>query len=450
MARALRVLHITPHLGGGVGRALVSLAEGDPIGPARQPIERQVLCLEPPQKTGAWQRLLELGVQVRTSAGEADLRHAAGAADLVQCEVWNHPRLFEAWHQLRGLSLRMTHWCHVSGLGFPKLPDALWHNDQPVALTAACSLRSSTQGLQTAHRSGKVHVISSAAGFEKWPALGRRAVSWHHELRLGYVGSLQLAKMHPHYVQWLVKALPEPSTPVSVEVLGDVIEPGALARQCEQHGRPGLVKALGFRSDVATAMSAWQGFLYLLNPHHYGTAEIALIEAMASGLVPIILPNACEADLVADGIHGWHVDSPAALRQTLARMAADAHERSRMGDAASDWVRHTFTTGRLTRAFASLYEQTMATSPQTWDVTPWMGTHPWQWFQATLPAGHDFEVDAPPRLPMDDAGHAHRERTKGSVHHFASCFPQDRVLRAWSQHVSQASGSPQPVDLAAA
>lgn len=449
MARSLRILHITPHLGGGVGRALVSLAESDHLQPARQRIERRVLCLEPPQKTGASQRLVALGVPVMTCTGEADLRHAAAAADLVQCEVWNHPRLFEAWHQLRGMALRMIHWCHVSGLGFPKLPEVLWHTGQPVALTAPCSLRNGTAAFQEARRSGRVHVITSAAGFEKWPAVTRRPASTH-ELRLGYVGSLQLAKMHPQYVDWLVHALPDPGASVTVEVLGDEIEPGALARQCAAHGRPALVRPMGFRPDVVNAMSTWHGFLYLLNPQHYGTAEIALIEAMASGLVPIVLPNACESDIVVHGVHGWHVDGPAALQHTLVRMMAEPQERLRMGDAASDWVRQTFTTARLAQSFAPLHEESMTGPPQTWDVAPWLGTQPWQWFQATLPENHHFPAGASPRLPCGDAAHAHKERTKGSVHHFASCFPQDHVLQAWSQHVDRAAGEPRAIDLAAA
>lgn len=436
MAAPLRVLHITPHLGGGVGRALVSVAEGDRLYPGPRPIERQVLCLEPPEKSAAALTLEQLGVRVRVDSLPDELRLAAQQADVVQCEVWNHPRLFAAWDALRGLSLRMVHWCHVSGLGFPRLPEVLWHSGHQVALTAACSLSAMSPALNTARAEGRAHVISSAAGFERWcpppgsPAEARPASTGG--LRLGYVGSLNQAKMHPDYVAWCVDALQGRADWPAVSVLGDEVQPGALARQCIAAGRPGLVRARGHVADIAQAHAGWDAFLYLLNPSHYGTAEIALIEAMASGLVPVVLPNPCEAALVTHGVTGWHVTDPASLRSTLLRMLDSPAERVAMAAAASDAVRSHHTTQRLALGLQNLYERCMDQPVRPWDPRPWMGAAPWQWFLSTVADADTYVPGHAPRLPTGHARHAHLERTKGSVHHFARVFPGDAVLQAWS------------------
>ena len=81
-----RLLHLSPHLGGGVGRALVSLAQGDRLQPSSAP-KRTVWCLEPPQKSGALAQLRALGVDVVTAHDDAALARAAAAHDLVPAAI---------------------------------------------------------------------------------------------------------------------------------------------------------------------------------------------------------------------------------------------------------------------------------------------------------------------------------------------------------------------------
>ncbi len=430
MARGWRLLHLTPHLGGGVGRALVSLAQGDALRPAQAP-RRTVLCLEPPEKGGAVRQLHALGVEVLTLQDMAELDALARQHDLLQCEVWNHPRMFAAWAQLRNTPVRMVLWCHVSGLHFPRLPQALWQQPFPVVLTAPCSLQMADAAFQSARAAGQVHVISSAAGFEHWPRLDRSTSAG--PCRLGYLGSLNPSKMHPQYVDWMASAA---WTGLSMEVLGDEVRPGALQRQCEALGRPGLLQLRGFCDDVAGALRRWDVMPYLLNPTHFGTAELALLEAMTSGVLPIVMNNPCERDLVQHGHTGWVVDSPQALDQALRQCRQAPAERQHMAQQASQWVRDTFTTERQSRAFGWVHEAALALPRQCVDWPALIGDQPWQWFQCTQPGPQAYVPGRVPLLPQGHALHAHLERTKGSVHHFAACHPQDATLQAWSKALS--------------
>jgi hypothetical protein len=427
--KAWRLLHVTPHLGGGVGRALLSLAEGDVLRPQAAP-RRTVVCLEPPEKTGVVPRLRELGVDVLSLSTPQALPSIASDHDVVQCETWNHPRMFAALASLRDTPLRMLFWCHVSGLHFPRLPPALWRQPHPVVLTAPCSLSSDEDGLKDGVARGQVHVISSAAGFERWPTPQARPA--RGPARLGYLGSLNLAKMHPRYAEWLAAAA-RPGC--SVALLGDEVQPGWWSERCAQLGRPGLMQAQGYCQDVAQALSQWDAMLYLLNPFHYGTAEIALLEAMASGVVPVVGANPCESDVVTHGETGWVAHDPAELGEILARCDDDVPLRQRMATNASDWVRETFTLQRQATAFQRLHEALLDGPRQSVDWPALLGERPWQWFASTVPEPDAFVPGRSPVLPQGDAVHAHLENTKGSVHHFARCFPNDDTLQAWSQAV---------------
>lgn len=428
--QAWSLLHITPHLGGGVGRALLSLAEGDRLWPQRAPA-RTVLCLEPPEKSEAVFRLRELGVAVRTLDTPQTLVEMARAHDVVQCETWNHPLMFAALAHLRQAPLRMVFWCHVSGLHFPRLPNALWQQPFPVVLTAPCSLSAVQASLGDGLTRGPVHVISSAAGFERWPVPVERPGAG--PARLGYLGSLNLAKMHPSYAEWLVATV-RPG--LRVELLGDEVMPGWWRTRCEQLGHPDLLTVKGFCQDVPQALKQWDVMIYLLNPFHYGTAEIALLEAMASGVVPVVGANPCESDVVSHGDTGWVVQDPAELGNVLAICDAEVSLRKRMGARASEWVRDTFTLKRQHHAFQAIHEALLDQPRQVVDWPVLVGDQPWQWFSSTLPDPNAFVPGQSPVLPRGDALHAHLERTKGSVHHFARCFPRDETLQAWSRAVS--------------
>jgi len=434
-AGAWRLLHVTPHLGGGVGQALLALAEGAALLGTRAP-RRTVLCLEAPQRTGAVDRLRERGVTVRVLSDTGMLGSLARAHDLVQFEVWNHPALFAAWHELHEVPLRMVFWCHVSGTSFPRLPPALWQQPFPVAMTAPCSLRAADAALRDAASRGQVQVISSAAGFERWPDVRRRAATPRRP-RYGYLGSLNLAKMHPDYVDWLAAAR-QPG--LSVEVLGEEVDPGSVQQRCLAWGQPGLLRVAGYCDDVRAALNRWDAMIYLLNPHHYGTAELALLEAMASGVAPIVCDNPCERDIVENGITGCVVRDARQLAATLGFAEDNPAALRQLGRHASQWVRERFTLRRQVRAFERLYGQALALPRQAIDWRALNGPQPWQWFLSTLPEGSNppFVPGQRPRLPSGHARYAHLERTKGSVRHFASHFPHDPQLACWAAALEHA------------
>lgn len=180
------------------------------------------------------------------------------------------------------------------------------------------------------------------------------------------------------------------------------------------------------------ALSQWDVMVYLLNPHHYGTAEIALLEAMASEVVPVVCDNPCETDTVRHGETGWVVRDAVELAQVLDRCRRDPQERQAVGRRAAAWVRETFTTERQALAFQEVYAALLERPRLAIDWQALIGDQPWQWFTATLPQPDCFPPGQAPVLPEGAERHAHLERTKGSVHHFARCFPTDAQLRAWS------------------
>jgi len=68
----------------------------------------------------------------------------------------------------------------------------------------------------------------------------------------GYLGSLNFAKLHPRYVDFLAAvAIPE----FSVRMIGDATNKEILERQCQQAGRRGMLE---FTVTVRTSHLNWR------------------------------------------------------------------------------------------------------------------------------------------------------------------------------------------------
>lgn len=422
-AAPVTVLHLTPHLGGGVGTALAALIA------ASKDSDRthRVIALEPLVKTSAAARIAACGAQIDVAPDTATLDAAISAADILQVEFWNHPTLLQALATRALPPLRLALWCHVSGLHWPCLPRPLLAAADQVLLTSPASRAAPEVAALPA-----VDVVCSAAGAEDLPAPPPR--NPHAPARFGYLGSLNPSKLHPQFVALLAQA---PLSDLCVRMIGDDAEAPALRAQCRAAGRPQLLQFDGYTDAPARALATLDVLVYLLNPTHYGTAENALIEAMAMGVVPIVWNNAAERAIVRDGETGLIVDSARSLAQALRRLNEDAALRARLAAAAADDARTRYTRARLAAAFERHYQRLLTLPKRPRDLRTALGRTPAAWFTAFARAPW-FAADGSVRLPQGDQRHALLERTKGSVFHFQRHFADDALLAAWAHSLHRA------------
>src|SRR5574339_439545 len=144
----MRVLHITPHLGGGMGKAHIVVSRHLP-----KSIDQTFVLLEKPIDTRAVDQLKALGRKVIISEGLDHIAKLASNADIVQIEFINHPRLLECMALTDFPLMRCAIWAHISGLFKPII--------QPKLMTETEFIFSSEASLAL----GKATVINSGFGF---------------------------------------------------------------------------------------------------------------------------------------------------------------------------------------------------------------------------------------------------------------------------------------------
>jgi glycosyltransferase involved in cell wall biosynthesis len=411
----IQVLHIAPHLGGGVGKALISLVDGS----SNCAVIHSFLLLEKPEKTRVVDQLTSRGCKIKIRPDENEARNLILQADIVQLEWWNHPATFQFLCTQDLPPMRLLVWCHQSGLFPPLIPRNLITLADRFIFTSPCSFEASYISLLPDESKEKLGVISSGVGLQK--PLPRNDVDTS-SLRASYLGTLSFSKLHPEFVQFLA-AVSRPG--FTVIMIGDEVNRQELQQQCEHHGLPRLLDFTGFISDIYQALASADIFVYLLNPAHYGTAENALLEAMSAGVVPVVLNNPCEMAIVEDGKTGLVVDSPETFARAIDWLSDHPDEWRRLSRNASRFALDTFTPEKMAKAMTSCYRQVYVKGKRNIWFKENLGSRPSEWFLACQRFGSDPVSDIEKKY-----GQYNRfDKTKGSIQHFLKYFPDDEELK---------------------
>ncbi len=401
----MRVLHITPHLGCGVGRVLSQVAAYHAAHATG--VEERFICLERAQKMQFVDAITATGAPVLFDVNTEALKAQLAWADIIQLEWWHHPAMAQWLHTHNGITARLVLWAHTSGLHYPSFLAGLAQLPHAFMATTAAS----PVGI----------AVPSSGGFDDIP------VREHHHTsapRYGYLGSLGSAKLHPEIMRYIAAA-PEG---FHLTVYGDD-EPSSPMKPSPR------ITRMGYTHNPADALAQMDVLVYLLNPLHYGTTENALLEAMAAGVVPVVINNAVEAAIVKHGVTGMVVDSPAALAQALTYLEANPEARIRMAKAASADIRARFSLAATGEALVAQYQQVMQQAPRQFDFSTVLGNTPFDWFARGLgryaslfgEGAEDTQRGARRALPFL------YEQNKSSVFHYQRYFPDDTRLSHWAR-----------------
>jgi glycosyltransferase involved in cell wall biosynthesis len=117
------------------------------------------------------------------------------------------------------------------------------------------------------------------------------------------------------------------------------------------------VRPLGHRDDVEDLYDAAD--LFLLPSHREGMS-LALLEAMAHGLAPVVADGAGNAETVADAGLVFAAGDSEAMASALASLAADPAERARLGGAARARLEGDLSVERFRERTGAQYEAALS------------------------------------------------------------------------------------------
>ena len=400
----MKILHVTPHLGGGVGKAHAAISAVLP-----EIVEQTFVLLEAPRERRYIEQIEAAGARVLVADGLAQVAVLARAADIVQFEFWNHPRMFECLARAEFPPMRSVFWSHISGIARPLIQPAMMAEAARFVFTTEASLASACVAALRRRTHKKVSVINSGFGFpdaRPRSAMGRTP-------GIAYLGTVDFAKMHPGFFD----AIDSLSDDVRVAVWGRVDPRGAVVARAKTMRHPERVEFMDHTSDPAAALAGADIFLYPLQRDHYGTAENALVEAMSLGLVPLVLDNPAEKAIVRDGKTGFIASSIAEIGSLLDMLLLLPEVREKMSRNAVRAMAETRTPALSAQDFMILWLGVLAEPARVCNFAGAIGATPADWFLSTQRlAGTPWAAK--------EAGEA-QTPAKGTLAHFESAFAGD-------------------------
>jgi len=417
-----KVLHVTTHMGGGVGKALSGIAAY-----AQQHLfgwRHSILLLEPPEKTNFVDICRRNHVELRIARDADDIVAAIHDSDIVQVEWWHHPRMCRWLANFPNLPMRLVFWCHVSGCFYPYLPPSLLRIPQKFIFTSRCSFDNPywDEGTREWARQ-HCAVVNSSGGFDAISPARKEHVG--DGFCIGYAGTQSFSKIHPNFIRFCQAVADLPG--VGFRMVGDKNNEAVLLEQAAQHGLADLFHFVGYTADINEEFSRMDVFGYLLNPTHFGTTENVLLEAMAAELPVVCLNQCAEKYLVQHGKTGLLVRSIEEYGQAIYFLHTHPEERKRLGQAARKYVLEHFAAGLTVKLLHGLYDEILGREKEQYNFQGTFGKIPHEFFLACLPPSlrKNFKVDSTWPLIL-------REENKSSLPHFCRCYPEDEILQRWN------------------
>lgn len=435
-----RVLHITPHLGGGVGRVVLnylSLVKGDPD------FTHQVACLDyANEKACTVAKEIGLALADRMSGKKKELLAMIAQADLVLVHWWNHPLLYDFFVRETLPPARIIFWGHNSGFHPPCVFNAPALNYPDLfVFTLPLSFEAREVLELPAGRRKDLRAIGSTGGIAHAASVRPKP---HSGFKIGYIGTVDYCKLHPDFL--------EMSGLVDIPDARFIVCGGPSERQLrEEAGRRGFENKFLFTGPVANIteyLSEFDVFGYPLAPYHYGTGEQALCESMAAGVPPVVLANRTECFIVENGVTGIVAGDKYAYAKGIEELYRNPELRGRLSVNAREAARSRFSLESMAREWAKVFGEALALAKTE---RKWTGSSageavlPYQLFleslgkyaepfRLSINAGNEGERTAAAAeiRKLYGTSHLWRAETQGTTRHYSRFFPEDDYLKLWS------------------
>jgi glycosyltransferase involved in cell wall biosynthesis len=288
----MKILHITPHLGGGVGRVLLNWVKRD------QECHHVIAVLDYINdwaKEIIWKNGIPAFENVMKDHLLDDFYKIIHAYDIVLVHYWDHRMLVNFMENYRHTKKNLIYWCHKN---FQIPVDDFFRPDYFVATSPIIfkdrGIEQYNYPIVVADIINKRHVhldnVWSTGGIEDFINIKRDSTMGFN---IGYLGTVDYKKMSGDFLK--ICACIHDVIPEANFYVGG--EPAFIPSKTEYP----YIDFLGHIDDVPGFMASLDVFLYPLRSDHYGTCEQVLGEAMAAGVVPVAFDNGAEQLIISQG-----------------------------------------------------------------------------------------------------------------------------------------------------
>lgn len=300
-----RILHITPHLGGGIGTVVLNWVKEVSNSKDQR---HAILCLDYANEK-AKRICRENGVLLfdQVDGRWEILNRFTPFVDIIVVHYWDHPMIPALIGNLQKNDAKIIFWCHKKfdiPLDYLLFPD-VFVVTSPIILDHIGIDRKTVEVVDPVkkRKAWMMETIWSTGGVDDYLKIERdKTVGFN----VGYIGTVDYKKVHSQFL-------------LMIHEVGIAIPDSRFFIVGEDHisntiQKPWTIDSnktnfVGQIEDIKPILSQLDVFIYPLRPDHYGTCEQVLGEAMAAGVVPVTMHNPAEQTIITNGVDGFMADS---------------------------------------------------------------------------------------------------------------------------------------------
>lgn len=347
----LKISHITPHVGGGVGSVIKDFISSSSL----FDIEHNLFCLDKSETNFC--EIIVNGIKLDSLSYQSDsfFTELLCDSDVILIHYWNHPLLAKF---LAGTSLpacRLLVWCHNSGLQEPHIiPQYLVRMANKIIFTSNCSMNAPNLQHYIKLWPSRFCVVHSTHDLAPFYSVGLNRVPSEKLNKLLYVGTVSRSKMHSDSANIFASLS---KSGFEICVTGG---PEHLALQNEVLSLGGHIEVVGFTKSVLPFYQNADFFIYPLRPDHYGTGEQVILEAMAAGLPVIAFNNPAELEIILSGKTGILVSSSHDFMNAIYKSCVDTDGYKSMSANGIKRAKNKFDSNIMAKKILSHVKEVMA------------------------------------------------------------------------------------------
>ncbi|WPX07804.1 glycosyltransferase family 4 protein [Anaerocellum danielii] len=428
----IKILHVTPHMGGGVGRVISGLVKL-----TADKIQHKIILLEQPQKWNFVDSAIEAGAKISISPESVEIRNLLSESDIVIIHWWHHPKTSEFLYYLPEIPLRIVIWTHINNLTVPALnPNFLIEATRVIFSTEASYEAKVFEKIPTNILEKKTGVVYGCPGIDDFVNIKKKE---HNGFNVGYIGLVDFSKLHPNFVEFCSAVKLKEAKFVLV---GDAPAKEYIEKRAKENGLKDKFVFTGYVDDVKTMLSEIDVLGCPLMPYHTCTTENSIVEAMAVGIPPVLLNQLTERYIVKDGETGILVNSIEEYGKAIRYLFYNPDKRKEMGEKAREFVLKKYTSKSFIESFLNNCELVMNEPKKCVNFRRYLGKTPAEWFMSCL--GKDYEAfkisyevginnqSEEIKKLIISTSPLLKQKNKSSVFHYRRKFLDDDYLNLWA------------------
>lgn len=434
----IKILHITPHFGGGVGRVLLNYFLETK---KNFFLEHNVACLDY-ANDAAISLAKKNGFVLRDKMSDKrdELLEMIKSSDIVLVHWWNHPLLYDFLVRSTLPPCLLIIWSHNSGFSAPCVfTKKILNYPDFFVFTTPISFQTKEVKQLSAGAKKNLRVIWSTGGIDHVKGVKPKK---HIGFNVGYIGTVDYAKLHPHFLAMCGK--------ISISDLKFIVCGGPSEKEIKDEAeKMGVLDRINFTGqilDTAQYLQIFDIFGYPLAKNHYGTCEQVLQESMAAGVVPVVLANPAESYIVKNKLTGIVAKNEREYVKAIKVLYNNHQLRNLLSKNARKYALENFSLEKMANEWNKIFDEVL-NFPKTvkkWDINKKNITSRDVFLESLGGYGKPFvdycnvENNKDKKLAIEKIKRLGklanwRSKNKSTVHHYNFFFPNDKYLNTWSK-----------------